>query len=756
MFTQGLKRTTLASQTYVDQQIGQNLPTGTIYEISVGTGLSITGGSDTITTVGELKFEAGLSVLTDVSDEVPLNNEILTWDSGTSMWRPSTFTGSGSSPLAWDNLTNVQSLDGAPYYIMKVNSSANEVELVQNQLVYAPGLVAGVGITHSTNQTNDGVHLRTDIDLSQVYTTTNSDSESTLVFVDQSDNQRRIRIGDVDLSDFANLADPYLQSSGISTVSPVVFESGTNTFYLNNERYDINFDYARQYTIVGDLPISAGGTSATNAEDARANLGLSYNSDVMTYQDPQFIGTMDGTDILIRPYYLDTTSLTVGTSGNGYDGAINATVELPGGTFEVDITTGASGQLVTVDALSQAGHQNYLDWNVDQTGTVVQTDGGGPNESGAVEVGARTGYINFGQTTGYDGYGIGYDGNFWFREKDGDWANNIPFNLTQATDVENTMISTQAGSVLVWDGVDQFTVREVSGAITMSAAGVTSFGTGTIDPTQIDATFNSGSVEIDRFEFGTLHDIRTGQTIQQQLDNGVSVTPPVNTGDLIYYDGDSWEVIPYSVADKVLVSTGLSAPSWDFVSTTYDAGTYSVGDDILFLDTSGTSQTKYTQMKDILLEHTGGTGGMAIPGSVLATDIAGLPAVSGFNTTDFVMAVNNPSISTPLDEQIGVSTMLGTFAGPGLTTSGGQFSLDTGTDIIPDTDVTYDLGSGSYQWQNTHTQSVFFDTSFATDGDITGSATAGRVVFLTAGDGGAACLAVHDGTSWKKVSLSSF
>ncbi len=754
MFAKGLKQQNLASQTYVSQQINQNLPTGTIYEISVGTGLSITGGSNTITTVGELKFEAGLSVLTDVSDEVPLNNEVLTWDSGTSIWRPATFSNGLSAPLAWDNLTNVQALDGAPYYLTRVNADADEIELVQNQLVYGPGLVAGVGITHATNQTNDGVHLRTDIDLSQVYTTTNSDSESTLVFVDQSDNQRRIRIGDVDISDFANLSDPYLQASGISTVSPVVFEPGTETFYLNNERYDINFDYARQYTIVGDLPVTAGGTSATNAEDARANLGLSYNSDIMTYEDPQFIGTMEGTDILVRPYYLDTTSLTIGTSGSGYDGAINATVELPGGTFEVDITTGAGGQLLTVDALSQSGHQNYLNWNVDQTGTVVQSS----IESGTVQVGAKTGYINFGQTTGYDGYGIGYDGNFWFREKGGDWANNIPFTLNQATNVEDTMTSTEAGSVLVWDGVDEFTVREVSGAITMSAAGVTSFGTGTIDPTQIDATFNSGSVEIDQFEFGTLHDIRTGQTIQQQLDNGVSVTPPVGTGDLIYYDGDSWEPVPYSVADKVLVSTGLSAPSWDFVSTTYDAATYTVGDDILFLDASGggTSQTKYAEMKDILLEHTGGTGGMAIPGSVLATDIAGLPAVSGFNTTDFVMAVNNPSISTPLDEQIGISTMLGTFAGPGLTTSGAQLALDTGADIIPDADLTYDLGSGSFQWQNTHTQSVFFDTSFATEGDITGSATTGRVVFLTAGDGGAACLAVHDGTDWKKISLTSF
>lgn len=751
MFTRGLKRTTLASQTYVDNQISANLPTGSVYELTLGDGLSIVGGGTAVTTVGQIKLDSGISGLNDVSGEIPLDNEVLTWDAGTSSWRPATFTGTGSSPLSWDNLTNVQSLTNSAHYIMKVNGDSDEIELIQNQLVYAPDLVAGVGINHTTGYGNNGAILRTDIDLSEVYITTESSSESTLVFVDEDDNQRRIRIGDILLSDFSNNVDPYLQSSGISTVSPVVFDDATTTFYLDNKRFEIDFDIAQNYGISGLLPIESGGTSASNAYDARVNLGVSYNSDVMTYQDPQFIGYMAGTDILVRPQYLSSLGLSVRISGSGYDPGLSASIVLDdGGTFSSSITTGASGDLITVTADNIGGHQDYLNWNIDMTGTVQQ----GVNESGEVTFEAQTGYINFGQETGENGYGIGYDGQFWFREKeDSQWMDHLPFEIEDASNVEDVMSSNDPGAIMIWNG-SEFTFRTVSGDMTLNSNGVASLGTASIDPTQILATHDSSTVEVDQYEFGTLYNINTGMTIQEQIDNGVSVTPPINQGDIIYYDGDSWEVLPYDNGNKVLVSTGISAPSWDYVSTTYVPSTeYVSGDNIMFLDnSSGTSTTLYTTMPDILIEHTGGTGGIAIPTNILSTNIAGLPGVSSFNTSDFVMAVNNPSISTPLDEQIGVSTFISSFVGSGLTTSGNQIILDTATDIVPSVDNIYNLGNASFHWEAVYTKNLYLDV-YATTGDA-GAATEGRVIYVS--NGGDEALGVGDGTIWRKVELGTF
>ena len=183
--------------------------------------------------------------------------------------------------------------------------------------------------------------------------------------------------------------------------------------------------------------------------------------------------------------------------------------------------------------------------------------------------------------------------------------------------------------------------------------------------------------------------------------------------------------------NKVLVSTGLSAPSWDFVSTTYVSGNdYVAGDSIMYLDTSsGTSETLYTDMSSILSQHVGSTGGIVISGNIMATDISELAPVSSFNTDDFVLAVNNPTIASPLDEQIGVSAFIGNFAGSGLIASGSQLAVDT--------------------------ENVFL-YAYGTELTISGDPDEGRIVYVIDGGGSVPALAVGDGSVWLKVTLGSF
>lgn len=751
MFATNLKVTELASQTYVQTQITNNLPTGTVQEISVGNGLSIEGGLGTITTTGTLKLEADLSELEDVSTNIPVADQVLTWDSGTSSWMPKTFLGSGTSSLVWDDIGNAQSLSGRANNILKVNSSSDEIQFVENNLIYGPDIISGIGITHTTTAGDNGMILRLDTNLSEIYTTNSSTTETTIVVVDEDGNQRRIKSGNLGLDTLYNpTSNPFLRSSGVSAIEPVAYDPASTTFSLTDERYRIDFDVAESLGISGVLSIESGGTSASNVIDARENLGLTYNEDIMTYTDPQFVGNMYGTDILIRPYCFSASGISVTVPGDGYTSG-TASLVTEGEYVTVSLTTGASGEVLTVTPDSNCGHQDFLNWNTSpQTGYILQ----GSEVDAMVSYEPRSGYINFGQVTGSSGYGIAYDGNFWFREQGGDWLNNIPFTIQDATNVEDT-VDPDEGSILIYDGTT-FNFHTVKGDMTMTNFGTMSITTGAINPTAILASHDGSNVEVDRFEFGTLYNINTGTTIQEQLDNGVSVNP-ANEGDIIYRSSSSWEALEYPASsNKVLCATGISIPSWDFVSETFIADdNYASGDGIVYKDNGGVSGALYTDMSTILTQHSGATGGIELVNGILSTDLSQLPTANSFNIDDYSMVVNNLSDGSALDEQIGVSVFISNFAGDGICYSGGQLTLDTGTDIIPDVNDTYDLGSSSFCWAETHTSRLFL-CPYATTGAAGSGSNAGEVIYVTDGGGGDAALGVWDGSVWRKVVLSSF
>lgn len=756
MFTSNLKRLNLATQTYVDTEIDANIPDGTVTEITPSTGLSIAGGGESITTSGTLILDAELNDLSNVSG-TPVADQVLGWD-GTSTWIPMTFIGSGTSSVQWDSLTNVDSLTGAANYIMKVNNDSTRVELVQNNLVYGPDIISGEGMTHSIVNSSRGVTLRLDTKLSELLVTPTSGTDTTMVIVDEDDNQRRIQFSDVSLGNFKNdTQNPYLRSDGISAVDPVAFDRASTTFSLTQNRYEIDFDVAETFGIVGTLSIEHGGTSGSTAAEARDYLGLEYNSDIMAYTGPEYVDTMKGNDILIRPNYLRSTTLVVDNPGTGYTPG-EATVQLDdNSTFTIDITTGASGVIESATAQNSSGF-NFLDWG-DGGGTSGSVLGG---SDGEVTIYPQTGYINFGQLTGYSGYGIGYDGNFWFKDQTNDeWLNTIPFDLQDANNVESNPSSLEAGMILIYDGTSEFTFQEMNGDVTINRYGTTSITTGSIDPNVLIAVSDSLEVNITPEEFGTLNNINTDETIQDQLNGKIGVSQ-MDEGDMVYYNGSSWELLNYpSNRNYVITSTGISAPTWDYVSTTYEVGTsYSVGDSILYLDNShGTSATYTIEMDEILREHCGSSGGMAIPGTVLSTDLAGLPDVTSFNVSDFYLAVNNPSIADPLDERIGVSEFLSYAAGSGLVHSSGVLNLDTNSDIIPDIDVTYDLGSTTYAWERVYLQKLNLDpydtfTAYTLSGS---TPEEGELIYVRddTGAGGDPCLGVRTNSAWMKINLST-
>lgn len=757
MFATNLKRLNLATETYVDTEIDANIPSGTVTSLTASTGLSVVGGEDTITNSGTILLDADLNDLNDV-EGTPLDNQVLGWDATTSTWKPMTFTGTGTSSVQWDSLTNVQPLTGSANYIMKVNSSGNAVELIQNRLLYAPNLISGEGLTHSTTPSSLGETVRIDTKLSEISTTPNSDGTTTMVIVDSDGNQRRVQFSNVSLGSFSNDVDnPYLRSDGISAVDPVAFDPATTTFSLTQNRFEIDFDVAETIGITGVLPVESGGTSGSTSEEARENLGLKYNFDIMAYTDPEYINTMKGNDILIRPNYLKSQTLTINDSGSGYVGGEAQVLLDNGESYTIDITTGASGDISTAVAQNTSGY-NFLDWS-GTSGSVVS----GSGVDGEVTAYPQTGYINFGQQTGYSGYGIGYDGEFWFKsESTNGWLNNIPFSIQDANNVESTPSSTAAGVILVYDGVSEFTFQEMNGDVTINRYGTTSISTGAINPSALVAYHDSVQVTVDSNELGTLHDINTTSTIQEQLDEKIGVTNP-GEGDMAYYDGSSWQVLDYPTNQNyVLTSTGLSAPVWNYVSTTYEpSSNYAVGDSVLFLDdSSGVSVTHTIEMDDILRAHCGSSGGMAIPGTVLSTDLSILPDVTNFNVSDFYMVVNNPNIADPLDERIGVSEFLSYATGNGLVHSSGLINLDTETDIIPGTDVTYDLGSTTYSWNRVYLQHLNLSPYNTLTAYTASGATPeeGEVIYIRddTGAGGDPCLGVYTASGWSKVNFSSF
>lgn len=722
MFATNLKPRELATETYVQTQVDLSIPTGTVQEVSVGHGLSIGGGLGSITTTGTIHLLADISDLEDVSTNTPVADQVLTWDSGTSSWMPKTFVGSGTSALVWDDIGDAPSLSGQAHKILKVNAASNELEFVTNKLVYAPDITAGIGITHTYTTGDNGAQLRLDTDLSEIYTTNLSTEDTTIVIVDGDGNQRRIRSANFGMDTLYNpLTNPFLRSEGISAVDPVTYDPASATFGLNSERYRINFTEAEGFGIVGVLPIESGGTSASTTEDARDNLGLAYNEDIMTYTDPDFVGTMEGTDILIRPQYL-ASGLSINNDGSGYTSG-TATLNTEGEFITVTLTTGPSGQVLTaVPTGGNYNYQNFLDWNNSpQTGYISQ-DG---NIDATVTYEARTGYINFGQTTGYDGYGIGYDGKFWFREKGQDWLNTIPFTLQDATNVIDTTDPAE-GSILIYDG-DRFNFYTVNGDMSMTNFGTMSITASSIQPTSIVASSDGLTVEINQYEFGALTGLNTGSTIQEQLDLGVSVNPS-NQGDIIYKGDDGWYALNYEPSsDKVLCAIGTSVPSWDYVSETFFANdNYVQGDGIVYVDSGGVSGALYTDMTTILEQHTGVSGGVELVNGILSTDLSQLPEASSFNIDDYSMVVNDLSDGSALDRRIGVSEFIGNFAGDGLTTSGGRLTLGTTSSLLLDPYATIAIaGSGSQE---------------------------GELIYVS--NAGNPLLAVWDGSTWKSTSLT--
>ena len=312
-------------------------------------------------------------------------------------------------------------------------------------------------------------------------------------------------------------------------------------------------------------------------------------------------------------------------------------------------------------------------------------------------------------------------GEFWFRNSSmTDWRNNIPFHIQDAADVSNSPPGT-GGTILVWDG-SEYTPQQMSGDGTLDAGGRFTLVSGAIDPSFITATHDSLAVSLTPEQMGTLSGIHTDRTIQEQLTNAVSISPTANEGDMIYYDGSEWKSLEYPPATKkVITSKGISAPSWNYVSETYDTGLYTENDRLLYVEGGGPSVTYYSSFRDILDPHTSGTGGIYMVNSDLSTDLSRLSEEQNFVPSDFSMVVNNDT-SADIDKKISVTNFVEGIAGKSLQTGPGG-TLDF---VLENYSSTADLPSGGQT---------------------------GELVFVQDTGSGICALGCWSGTSWLKISF---
>ena len=89
--------------------------------------------------------------------------------------------------------------------------------------------------------------------------------------------------------------------------------------------------------------------------------------------------------------------------------------------------------------------------------------------------------------------------------------------------------------------------------------------------------------------------------------------------------------------------------------------------------------------------------------------------------------------------------------------SSGVLNLDTASDIIPDTDIVYDLGSTTKHWDRAYLQKMNlkpYDTLTA----YMGTPEDGEVIYIRddTGGGGNPCLGVRSSVGWKKINFDNF
>ena len=124
---------------FVRREIQSNIGSGTVTDISSGTGLA--GG--TISKSGTLSLDASLSQLNNVSTVTPLNNQALVYNVSSNQWEPQAVT--GASPSTITSLQDVETLETIPDNHILLTQSGTVI-FSPNNLINTSGVLQGEGV----------------------------------------------------------------------------------------------------------------------------------------------------------------------------------------------------------------------------------------------------------------------------------------------------------------------------------------------------------------------------------------------------------------------------------------------------------------------------------------------------------------------------------------------------------------------------------------------------------------------------------
>ena len=709
----GNTATPYATETYVDNTLNTILAVGPVIDINIsGNGLCVTTGiSGTNKTVVDIGISSTLGDLFDVDVPTPSPNQYLQWN-GTS-W----IAGNGVSNFSITNLTDF-SPPGGPLVsnsFLKVNNQGTSIVMqVEDVLTNVTG---GDGILVTTP--SDGVRtVNSNVNGLTTVLSSQDNTNNYFSIATTDGDTRKIQKNQISLTGFD-------QSNFVTApnVSTNVIGGGASTILTHTTAgpcVTITLDTTDILLTTGvttnPLPITRGGTSAGTSGDARINLGLSYNKDIITYSAGEFQNYLSGDNIRLIGG-LSGTSIISGGSNYG-SASYTGTCVLQ--AFGYNFSVGVSITLGEVTSVNSFVPPLHLAENI--TGVSLSGSGG----SGAmVDLGVCYSYLSFGVSVGdtdfHNGYGIRYTGGGSVQIKSSDtgseWvALTNKFGVSGLTDVSAS--SPTSGDLLIYkDGVSGWVSTGISGTSTVSAS-LDSSGQLIIGVTAEGISVSSGA-SVSTAEFTTLQGINS--KIQDQLDDKIQVNSSLNQGDLIMYSGQAGGVSEFTkVAGirngvnflKATNSSGVTTEA-SFENIYYGfepqpSGTPPPsGSKFCILDEANQKAESYTlrDTSDFLTNGTS-TGLQANAQGQIALNYNQLDTATSITGSNLLSFGTSPSAGTCYVQTISVNDFLtsSVVSQGGLCASGGNYKLQIPT-VANSTSITVPYDGQLAYFYNTITPS---------------------------------------------------
>ena len=265
-----------------------------ISTVTLNGGTSVFAGGGSNETVVEFGLSASLGNLKDVNlvTNLPAPGEYLQWN-GTS-WIPA----SGASVFPITSLTDFQEAPAGgllPDSFLKVNSAGSSIVMEVQDVVSRIYQRSGIQVENN----NGEYFIESNIpNLTRAYTADDASDNYFSVAVNNNTDTRRMMKSDISLETFDK--GTFMRNSDFFT-SVTAGSSNILQFAPEaNGTGTLTLDMSTILTTTGGggfLPISQGGTSAGTSNQARVNLGVSYNFDVIRYSGGEFQDILLGDNI---------------------------------------------------------------------------------------------------------------------------------------------------------------------------------------------------------------------------------------------------------------------------------------------------------------------------------------------------------------------------------------------------------------------------------------------------------------------------